>query len=307
MKSRWRWIRGAMLVVLLAGLAMTDAVAKGAKRGHSSGHAAKAPHYSAPRRAPKVQAPKAPRMAHAATPARANTAHQFQPRTNSAQAHANTNVKAKTNHPTASAATSGTSAHRATVGTVNPANTSLTSNSPGIYTYGTGRRARSYRAYGYGHGYRNRYYGSGYGYGRSQRYNRAIVSRLRSVYSSLARLNHDYRGHRVRAMHAVALAIRQLTHRSMIYSGVGFAPGGNHGLAMGTQQGGVGVGVRDAVLRTQPLTQAQSDARMSKALRTLQGINLQLSSQGYSTTGQARARGHVHRAIHELKAALAIT
>ena len=59
-------------------------------------------------------------------------------------------------------------------------------------------------------------------YGRSQGNNRAIVSRLRSVHSSLARLDHDYNGHRVRAMHSISMAIRQLSHRSMVYSGVGF-------------------------------------------------------------------------------------
>jgi hypothetical protein len=45
---------------------------------------------------------------------------------------------------------------------------------------------------------------------------------------------------------------------------------------------------------------------MGQALRTLQGIHMQLSSQGYGTTGHARARGHVQRAIHELNTALAI-
>ncbi len=39
------------------------------------------------------------------------------------------------------------------------------------------------------------------GYGRSQSNNRAVVARLRSVHSSLARINHDYQGHRVNAMH----------------------------------------------------------------------------------------------------------
>ena len=63
--------------------------------------------------------------------------------------------------------------------------------------------------------------------------NRAIVSRLRSVHTSLARIDHDYQGHRVRAMHAISMAIRQLSHRSMVYSGVGFASGMNNGMGMG--------------------------------------------------------------------------
>ena len=54
------------------------------------------------------------------------------------------------------------------------------------------------------------------------------------------------------------------------------------------------------------MSQAQSDLRMSHALRTLQGISMQMSSQGGYTTGHARARGHVMRAVHELSVALSI-
>jgi len=45
---------------------------------------------------------------------------------------------------------------------------------------------------------------------------------------------------------------------------------------------------------------------MSQALRTLQGINMQASSQGTNTTGHARAGGHIQQAIHELSVALQI-
>jgi hypothetical protein len=132
------------------------------------------------------------------------------------------------------------------------------------------------------------------------------------VHANLARIDHDYQGHRVRSMHAITMAIRQLTHRSMVYRGVGFAPGINNGAGAGMRRsvlgggagagGGAGVRARQA----QPMPQAQSDARMSQALRTLQGINMQLSGQGYSTTGHARASGHIQRAIHELNIALSI-
>ena len=174
------------------------------------------------------------------------------------------------------------------------------------YTYGYGPRARQYRAYGYGSGYRNRYYGRRYGYGRSQGYNRAIVGRLRSVHAQLARIDHDYRGHRVRAMHAISMAIRQLSHRSMIYNGVGFASGMNSGLGMGRgwgwawRGGGAGGGGRGGCRRR------SRTSRMSHALRTLQGINMQLGGQGGYTMGHGRARGHVMQAIHELSAALSI-
>ena len=129
---------------------------------------------------------------------------------------------------------------------------------------------------------------AGYGYGRSQGNNRAIVARLRSVQASLARIDHDYQGHRVRAMHAISMAIRQLSHRSMIYSGMGFASGMNNGLGMGCMgrrldAAGLGGGeVRSGRRPGVPCTdvQAQSDARMSQALRTLQGIGMQLAQPG---------------------------
>ena len=190
---------------------------------------------------------------------------------------------------------------------VNTTHTLASTTTPNAYTYGSGAGARSYRAYSYGRGYRNSYYGSRYGYGRSQGANRAIVSRLRSVHASLARINHDYQGHRVRAMHAISMAIRQLAHQSMVYSTTGFASGMNNRRAMGMQQGGLGAGAgAGGGRRGQPMTQAQSDNRMSQNLRTLQGINMQLSNQGSYTTGHARASGHVQRAVHELNTALSI-
>ena len=187
---------------------------------------------------------------------------------------------------------------------------------PNTYRYGSGSGARMYRAYGYGRGYRNNYYGSRYGYGRSQGNNRAIIARLRSVHASLARIDHDYQGHRVRAMHSISMAIRQLSNRSMNYRNTGFGAGMmnmnvNNGRALG-MQGGLGGGMRQGGVgggmgrRGQPMTQAQSDSRMSQDLRTLEGISMQLTNQGYNTTSHARARGHVQYAIHELTVALSI-
>jgi hypothetical protein len=174
--------------------------------------------------------------------------------------------------------------------------------SPYTYTYGSGIGARSYRAHGYGSGYRNRMYGRHYGYGRSQGNNRAIIARLRAVHASLARIDHDYQGHRVRAMHAISMAIRQLSHRSMVYRGMGFAPGVNNGRGMGMRPIGGGAGLG----RRQPMSQAQSDSVMSQDMRILQGVNMQLATQGRPTSGHARASGHVQHAIQELHVALSI-
>jgi hypothetical protein len=172
---------------------------------------------------------------------------------------------------------------------------------PSAYTFGNGRGARSYRAYGYGNGYRNRSYGRGYGYGRSQGLNRGVVAGLMSVHASLARVAHNYQGHRARAMNAVTMAIRQLSHRSMMYSGMGSSSGVNNRGALGMRQGG-GAGA----LQPQGMSQAQSDNRMGQALRRLQGINMQLASQGSYTNGHSRASGHVQQAMRELNFALSI-
>jgi hypothetical protein len=183
---------------------------------------------------------------------------------------------------------------------------------PNAFTYGSGRGARSYRAYGYGNGYRNRSYGRGYGYGRSQGLNRGVVARLMSVRASLARVNHDYQGHRSRAMYAITMAIRQLSHRSMSYNGMGLMSGMNNGGALGMRQGaGAGAqGIRQGggagALQGQRMSQAQSDNRMGQALRRLQGISMQLASQGSYSNGHSRANGHVQQAIRELNIGLSI-
>jgi hypothetical protein len=334
MNARSSWIRGALLVALLVGLlSVLEAHAKGSRGGRGGGRGARAPRVHAAQRAYN-----APRMSRATAPARTSAASS-RALSSGAQAHAGS-AQTRANVATAAArqgsagtvnsATTGAvhstatgTVNRGGTGTVNTTGTTPMSLSPNTYTYGSGTGARPYHAYGYGRGYRNRYYGGRNGYGRSQGSNRAIVARLRSVHRSLARIDHDYRGHRVRAMHSISMAIRQLSHRSMIYSGVGFAPRMNNGMGMG--QGGAGgigaggigaggIGARGAgaggigggARRRQPMSQAQSDARMSQDLRTLQGINMQLNSQGYRTTSHARASGHVQHAVRELGMALAI-
>ena len=286
MTTRSSWVHGSLLATLLVGLmAMPEADAKGSRGGH---HAAHAPRVSSAHRSNRAPAHKAPKMPRAAAPARNNVAHA-----NNAQVHKN-NMQAHANNATAAGITN--------PARVAPNTTHAANHSPYSYTYGSGANARHYRAYGYGRGYRNRYNGSGHGYGRSQGNTRAIVSRLRSVHSSLARINQSYQGHRTRAMHSISLAIRQLSHRSMIYRNTGFASNMNNGRGLGNRQVGLGANTR----RTQPLTQAQADGRMSQHLRTLQGINMQLSSQGTNTTSHARARGHVQMALRELNTALSI-
>ena len=117
-------------------------------------------------------------------------------------------------------------------------------------------------------------------------------------------------------MHQISMAIRSLSHRSMVYGNSGFANGMNNNMMLTRRQGGLnGNGNANGRRnqnqnqnrnRNQRMPQAQSDAIMSQVLRTLQGVNMQLSSQGSNTSGHARARGHVQHAMRELNTALTI-
>lgn len=77
-----------------------------------------------------------------------------------------------------------------------------------------------------------------------------------------------------------------------------------NGRAMGMRQNGGGL--NQGTRRRQPMSQAQSDALMSQNLRTLQGINMQLGSQGSYSAGHGQASSHIQRAVHELNVALSI-
>ena len=244
MITRSRRIQWFLLLALIIGLlAVPKADAHGGHGGHSAGRAPRAPHFSASPRAYQ-----APRMSYSAAPARTTTAGTQARINNTSIRGSRTNTQARANAQALANNTNSRTNLAATTGTVNPATTTAlnttraTANglSPNTYTYGYGNGARRYQAYGYGNGYRNRRYGGGYGYGRSQGNNRAVVSRLRSVHASLARIDHDYQGHRVRAMHSISMAIRQLSHRSMSYGGMGVSSGMNNGRAMGMRQGGGG-------------------------------------------------------------------
>jgi hypothetical protein len=308
-----RSLYGSIVVALaIAVIAAPEADAKGGRGGgHGGGGGGRAPHVSAAHRAMQMPTFKPPKMPRMTAPARGNAsrgnanavrANTAQTHTKTPQTHANRAATTGSSNTTTTRNTTARGGHTKAMTTA--------ATSPYNYTYGVGSGARRYRAYGYGRGYRNRYYGNRYGYGRSQGYNRAIVARLRSAHATLARIDHDYQGHRVRAMHQTAMAIRQLTHRSMVYRGMGFGQNMNNALAMGMgvglRRGGARQGLGAGVRRNPHMTQAQSDARMSQAMRNLQGANMQLTSQGTPTAGHARARGHVQQAIRELNVALAI-
>lgn len=284
------WIAWMMTVGLMAMLGSTALAA-----GHSGAHGGARPHRApAPRHA--YRPPRMPRP----TPARPK-ATQARP---AAKHPANQNNQAK--HPATAAHRNAATNHPRGVAR-NSRNRTIAAwpatNNLYVYGYGHGSGARPYRAYGYGRGYRNRYYGAGYGYGRSQGLYRGIVARLRSVHTSLARIDHNYQGHRARAMREIALAIRQVSHG--YYGGSSYAR-----FASGMPNRITGMAPQTGARRSnlgknrQPMTQAQSDSRMAQSLRQLQGIEMQLVNQNYGTLGGANASGHIQLAIQELNTAL---
>jgi hypothetical protein len=275
------WIRGPWLVALLvASMVLPVTVAEGGKGGRGGGRGGRAPRQAAPRR-PSAQAYKMPRASNNA--ARANVS-------NNRAANVKTNA-GKVN---------GTS--RSIAGNV----TGTSATTPHSYSYGSGTNARRYTANGYGHGSRNR--SSSRGYGRSQGNSRALVSRLRSVHTSLARLDHDYRGHRANAMHSISNAIRSLSHRSSSMVANGNMNRNNGNNLNGNNGRNRNVANNNNNGQRNRMTQAQSDARMSQALRTTQGIHMQMTNQSSNSSSNGRnvAHRHVLRAISEMHTALAM-
>ncbi len=160
-------------------------------------------------------------------------------------------------------------------------------------TYRPGPQPRRGRTYAYRPGVRQ-YRGNSYS-NRSATNNRStrlLVSRLRSTRTSLARLDHDYKGHRVKAIHAISRAVSQLSHTSSRRTGMNNAGGRGRQNVVANQN-------------HKPLPQAQSDARMRKAAQSLGAVNQQLSTQG-RTTSHAQALGSVQLAMRELSTALTI-
>lgn len=320
-------IRGPWVVAcLVASLALPVEVMAAGGRG--GGRGGRAPRMAAPRRpsaAPRPQPQRMPHPTNRATPRpnvaknrpnvnnnRPNPATQSRmspaARPNNARAGSNLAKPKTTPTPkpqTSKAAVAAAGAIGATAAVAGRGlaggsvgrNASFSANRPQSYAYGTGTHARRYTANGYGHGYRNRT--SHGGYGRSQSSNRSLVARLRSVHSSLARIDHDYQGHRVQAMRSISSAVRALSHRS------GRAGATNRTVALNGNANG---NLRNRAGRNgaQRMPQAQSDARMSQALRTTQGIHLQMGNQLSSSRAIGTARTHLTRSIREMQTALAV-
>jgi hypothetical protein len=146
---------------------------------------------------------------------------------------------------------------------------------------------------------RRRGYSLGNRYATSSAANRSIIQRLRSAHSTLARVSHDYRGHRVKAMGAITQAIRHLEHRSSASRRMAFA------MPALAARNGVGAGAGG--VKAAPMSKAQADSRVRRSLSTLQSVDQHLA--GLASLGSVthtRARGSVQRAMRELNLGLSV-
>jgi len=120
-----------------------------------------------------------------------------------------------------------------------------------------------------------------------------IVKELRTTLALLAESDHDYQGHRAAAMHKIREAIHRIEQHN--------AKTGQQG-----QQGQAGLKkTTGEVVQGQgggkePLSQAQSDANLNKAISQLQAVQTQIGSN------HPQVSGDITEAISELQTALKI-
>jgi hypothetical protein len=111
------------------------------------------------------------------------------------------------------------------------------------------------------------------------------VAELRSTRSLLEKADHDYRGHRAKAVHEISVAIHALEH------------GHHHAQTGSFRDSKSGGGNREP--------QAVSDAQLRKAIHQLKTVESQLHG-ATDNSGRHKAHTAIHKAIHELETALKI-
>lgn len=161
---------------------------------------------------------------------------------------------------------------------------------------GTGRNAarmNGMRGGGYGGMYRNRN-------AMAYQNNAAVVTQLHSTLTMLAQADHDYNGHRVRAMHHIGTAIRSL-QPAAARSGQGnpaaaYVNNRNGNANAAGAGNGTGKG---------KMPQAASDQHLRQSLQALGTVESHLTNFG-STQHHVRARNSVQQAMSELNVALNI-
>ncbi len=139
----------------------------------------------------------------------------------------------------------------------------------------------------------------------------AMVSSLRSVMTELNKADHDYDGHRVRAIHHLGQAIHTLQPQSSVSHLAANKGAGTANRAVTTTSAGRNVAGAPAAR----MPQAESDAHLKRAREGLMNMQSRMAggnginANGTSTGGHQPvqlAHNHVQKAMQELNLALNI-
>jgi hypothetical protein len=125
-----------------------------------------------------------------------------------------------------------------------------------------------------------------------------VTQELHAIKHSLEQADHDYQGHRAKAVQLIGTAIHALHHGQHHTAQAG------HGNNQNNNNKGQQQNRGQANNNGNRLPQAQSDAILKSAATSLQGVAQQLN--GTPNPGAAKALVAVGQAVQELQTALAI-
>lgn len=136
--------------------------------------------------------------------------------------------------------------------------------------------------------------------------NTAPASTLHSTMTRLNQAEHDYNGHRARAIHEISTAIRHLgTQAGQSNTGnTGPAHSGNANGTNTATRTATGTGTGTATGSGQKLPQAMSDAYLREAQQSLVSLESQMNTNGINSHSFTQAKSSVQNAIRELNLAL---
>jgi len=137
--------------------------------------------------------------------------------------------------------------------------------------------------------------------------NSQAIAPLQSAATSLTQADHDYQGHRAKALHSVSAAIRHLEPPAVRRNLAGNAGIGNVAnrkqATLAGKNGGAGGSGKGKANNSMP--QAVSDSHLRDALQSLNGVRSMLANSSNSGH-RAQALIAVQNAIQEIDQALAI-
>jgi hypothetical protein len=128
--------------------------------------------------------------------------------------------------------------------------------------------------------------------------NAVLVSTMHSTLTHLNKADHDYNGHRSRAMHEINTAIRHLGLQN------GQSNSGIASLAQSGNANGTNTAIRAGTGTGPKVPQATSDTHLREAQKSLQGIDSRMNINGVNPHSFTQAKASVQNAIRELNLAL---